>query len=552
MTGANLIIESWVGKALSELQITLPDGRRLRHAIGPTPQTIGREGSCEIAIDDPSASRRHARFSVTQHGVLLEDLGSKNGTLLNDQPCTSKLLRDGDQIQVGASFVVFHESTPSSPGSVVIADDLTQSHSTHYIAREKHLLLSHQRLQMIYELTERLTTLQSQDQLLANAMDIGFETLSFERGAVGVRRRNSRVLDWPVVRHLRGAGGELAISGTLLRRALEHGERAIFTEGDRSTSDPTMSIVQHGIRSAMCVPLIHKDEILGIMYGDRITTSTSYTGEDIDFFAGIAQQVSVGLINVRLVEDQQQMIRLNHDLDLARTIQTGLFPRSLPQRPDLKVAALNDPGQRVSGDYYDVIENDDGRVWMLIADVTGEGIASAMLMANLQAAVRVTIAESDDPAVLLSKWNRLIWRNTDRSKFVTCLVALIDPKARMLHLASAGHFLPVALRGAVTIPEELSAESDIPLGIMEEVAYKTTSIEIGAEPVLFFCYTDGVVEAMSPESQTFGRERLMAALQESTELNPAALIKHVRKQVAAFAGAAGQSDDITMLAVRIE
>ena len=125
-------------------------------------------------------------------------------------------------------------------------------------------------------------------------------------------------------------------------------------------SDPTVSMVQHGIRSAMCVPLMQGKDILGVIYGDRTSTSKVYTDEDIDFFAGIAQQVTIGLINCKLMRDQEQMIRLNHDIDLARRIQKNLFPTDLPNRADLRVAALNEPGARVSGDYYDVIERDDG------------------------------------------------------------------------------------------------------------------------------------------------------------------------------------------------
>ena len=105
------------------------------------------------------------------------------------------------------------------------------------------------------------------------------------------------MLDWPVVRNLRGSEGELTISHTLLNRALQHGERAILADTGAGNTDPTVSMVQHGIRSAMCVPLHHRNDTIGVIYGDRISTSTTYSTEDIDFLAGIAQQVSVGLIN---------------------------------------------------------------------------------------------------------------------------------------------------------------------------------------------------------------------------------------------------------------
>ena len=536
---------------MAELIITLADGRKLRHPLGTLPAVIGRDAGCDIPIDDPSASRRHARFSPTPAGYLVEDLGSKNGTLVNDKPHASHLLKDGDRVLIGSAMALYRESELPSSHSVVITDELPESHATRYVSREQQLLLSQQRLQMIYELSERLTTVQDQNQLLKNAMEITFEMLHFERGAIGIRRRDRRSLDWPVINNLAGAGGELTISRTLLSRALEYGERAIFTDDGTSTTDPTVSMVQHGIRSAMCVPLVHNNETLGVIYGDRITTSASYTDEDMDFLAGIAQQVTIGLVNCRLVEDQREMVRLKHGMDLARTIQTGLFPSCLPNRPGLKIAAVNDPGDRISGDYYDVIELGDGRVWCLIADVTGEGVPAALLMANLQAAVRVTIDQTDDPGALLGQWNNLICRNTDSSKFITCLLALIDLDSRTIRFASAGHCTPFIVRPAGEAVEELASEAGFPLGVVDETGFETATVELGPDPFLFFCYTDGVIEAMNPDGGYFGVDRLREILTELRDQNPQSLVKQVRKHVTRFTAEGKQSDDITLLAAQV-
>ena len=537
---------------MAELVITLTDGRSIRRTLANRPQVAGRDVMCDIYIDDPSTSRRHARFSPTPGGFLVEDLGSKNGTLVNNETCTSRTLRDGDQVLLGSVLAVYSETKSEPKTAVVISEEGTTTRATRYLSRDKQLNLPQQRLQMIYELNERLTTLQSREQLLDTAMDICTEMLHFERGAIGVRRPGERNLEWPVVRNLRGAEGELTISHTLFSRALQHGERAIYTGADAGEIDPTVSMVQHGIRSAMCVPLLHGEETLGVVYGDRLSTSTAYTDEDIDFLAGIAQQVTIGLINCHLVEEQQQMARLQHEINLARTIQTGLFPADLPKRPDLRIAALNEPGQRVSGDYYDVIETDDGRVWCLVADVTGEGPGAALLMANLQATVRVTINDTDDPAELLSRWNRLIYRNTDASKFITCVLALIDPRSHRVDLSLAGHSPPLVVRAGQAAPEPLQAEPTYPLGVVDEAVFSKSTVDLGPDPFLLFCYTDGVIEAMNPEGEMFAAERLIEVLSNRPDLNPQGLVKQVRKSVTNFVAGARQSDDITILAARVD
>ena len=534
---------------MPELVITLSDGRVLRRPLGVKPVVLGRDAGCDIPIDDPSTSRRHARISPSDAGYVVEDLGSKNGTLVNDVTCKPTPLRSGDRVLMGSVLAVYHEEPVSTP-SVVVSDDPGASRATRYAPQEQRLLLSQRRLETLYELSDRLTMLQDRDALLDNAMNICCEMLHFERGAIGIRRRSQRILDWPVVRNLRGTEGELTISRTLLNRALEHGERAIFTAGE-ATSDPTVSMVQHGIRSAMCVPLVHGEATIGVIYGDRTTTSTSYTPEDIDFFAAIARQISIGLINAQLLEDQKQMVALQHDLDLARNIQNGLFPKTLPNTNELRIAALNDPGRRVSGDYYDVIERPDGRVWCFIADVTGEGAPAAIQMANLQAVVRATIDESDDPGKLLYRWNEFISRQTHRSRIITCVLALVDPKARTIAVACAGHWPPLLADETAGQLREVEVDAGFPLGVAPETVYPTKITQLSTTPYLFFCYTDGIIEAWNPTGESFGMDRLRESISQRGDLNPGALVKQIRKQVSAFAAGTEQSDDITMLAVRL-
>lgn len=537
---------------MPELIITQPSGKTTRHPLGEAAQVIGRDATCELPLlDDPAASRRHARFAKSLHGFVVEDLGSKNGTLVNDAPCSSHILKDGDHVVIGSTLAVFRDHGSRAAASVTIAEE-APTRATRYIAREGELNISAQRLKTIYQLSERLTMLQGQDQLLADAMTVCFENLRFERGAIGVRRPGSKAVDWPVVRNLRGAGGELTISRTLLNRSLEHGERAIFTLDDAANADPTVSMVQHGIRSAMCVPIRHREQVLGIIYGDCTGSSIAYSSEDIDFFAGIAQQVSIGLLNSRLLEEQQRNIRLNHDIDMARQIQTGLFPAVLPNRPGLRFAALNEPGQRVSGDYYDVIPLPDGRFWCLIADVTGEGVSAALLMANLQAAVRVTADDADDPGQLLRRWNALVCRNTSNNRFITCTLMLLDPARRMLRCSSAGHFAPLFLRAGSPAPHEPVIEGGMPLGVAEHGDYPCVEIDLGRDPVTFLVYTDGIIEAMNVDQQLFGDAALRTALASRPDLNPQSVIKHVRRSVSDFVGAAKPSDDITLLAASLE
>ena len=375
--------------------------------------------------------------------------------------------------------------------------------ATTFIGDSKALVLSQRRLEILYDLTDRLTRLRDRDDLLEDAMDVCCEMLRFERAAIAVKQPKGNLVDWPVVRNLRGQEGELTVSRTILSRALVQDERVIVNESDQSILDPTVSMVRNNIRSAMCVPLLSGDRNLGVIYGDRVTTGTTYAQDDIDFLAGIARLVTTGLINAQLMEEQKLKIQLENEMGMARQIQTGLFPATLPDRDEVKVAALNHPGFHVSGDYYDVVELDDGRVFFLIADVTGEGVAASLLMANLQAAVRITLPHCTSTGELLTQWNDLICANTDASRFITAIVGILDPSTRALDLGVAGHHMPHIVRPNAPCTN-LSAEPEYPLGVIEEVKFESTQIVRNPGPCTLVTYSDGIIEAMSPTVEVYG------------------------------------------------
>ena len=194
--------------------------------------------------------------------------------------------------------------------------------------------------------------------------------LSVEPSACVPEQR--RGIDWPLVRHARGAEGELQISGSIVARVLDNGERAVILDDQHLAANPTESIISQGIRSALCVPLEYRSKIIGVLYGDCVTAGRIYTPEDVDFLAALARQVSIGIVNARLHKEHQVRVALEREIDLARSIQQNLFPMELPAVDNLRVAAANRPGRYVSGDYYDVIDLGENRFALLVAGCDGQ------------------------------------------------------------------------------------------------------------------------------------------------------------------------------------
>jgi sigma-B regulation protein RsbU (phosphoserine phosphatase) len=238
-------------------------------------------------------------------------------------------------------------------------------------------------------------------------------------------------------------------------------------------------------------------------------------------------------------------------LQWARQIQSHLFPAEPLVEPGLIIDALNDPGQKVSGDYYDYFLRDDGLVAVVIADVAGKGVPASLLMANLQAGVHVMLSEQTDLAFAVCRLNELVCRNVSGGRFITAMIGLLDPSTNRFRYVNAGHLGPYLLHADKRV-EKLTPEPSLPLGIEPGFEYAEGEIKLDAVPVTLFLYTDGIPEAENEAGEQYGEQRLQAALEYNAGHGPAELVTRVRRSIKQFTRNHPQTDDITIVAVRME
>jgi sigma-B regulation protein RsbU (phosphoserine phosphatase) len=260
--------------------------------------------------------------------------------------------------------------------------------------------------------------------------------------------------------------------------------------------------------------------------------------------------LAVGLANTRLIEGNERRRRMEQDLNTARSIQLGLLPRCGIRRSDIIVEGLNEPGAGVSGDYYDFIELPGGCVAVVIADVSGKGIPASLLMASLHGAARTTLPRFDNLAEVVASWNDLICAHTSTDKYITAVVAVVDPSTRRVRYVLAGHEPPYWL-AAGHPPTRLPAPGGYPLGVAPDERYEVFEHHVADSSGTMVFYTDGVSEAFNPEMETFGQRRLEVLLGEKAALAPAELLKACREGIRRFASSAPQSDDITLVAIHL-
>jgi len=239
--------------------------------------------------------------------------------------------------------------------------------------------------------------------------------------------------------------------------------------------------------------------------------------------------------------------KLEYEMNIARRIQTELLPTQFPKPPGWDIFGFSVPAKQVGGDCYDVIELDGGKLAITIGDVSGKGAPAAILMANVQAAVRA-LAESGVPASqLVGRVNTLVHGYTADSVFVTFFYAVLDTRTQQITYVNAGHNPPCVLRAGGT--REYLDKGGLVIGVMPGITYEegTVSLGIGDDLVL---YTDGVTEAMNGSEEMFGEERLEDLLVAHRHRSARDIEEHVYTEIRDFAAGAPQADDLTMVVVK--
>ncbi|HMD39583.1 MAG TPA: SpoIIE family protein phosphatase [Candidatus Acidoferrum sp.] len=231
----------------------------------------------------------------------------------------------------------------------------------------------------------------------------------------------------------------------------------------------------------------------------------------------------------------------------ARAIQQGLLPKTIPQRRACEIAGAWQPAQSVGGDYYDVLAFDDTTLGLCIADVAGKGLPAALLMSNLQAAVRGLASPSLPPDGLCARLNSLVCHNTATDRFITFFYAHLDGPARLLRYTNAGHNAPILLRRDGS-HERLYAGGGV-LGVFPHQVFSTGSAQLAAgDRVLLF--TDGVTEACDPDGEEFGDARLLQLLQQHRASSPTALQEKILAATGEFCRGHWH-DDATLLVLAV-
>lgn len=246
-------------------------------------------------------------------------------------------------------------------------------------------------------------------------------------------------------------------------------------------------------------------------------------------------------------EDERR--RLESELELSQVVQRALLPQRMPNIRGVELAAFSRPSEIIGGDYFDFFQFRDGTHGLVIADVSGHGVAAGMLMSSLQMAIRTMAPEADSPAEVLERINRFYIHNIHFTTFVTVFMACFDPATLTLTYVNAGHNPPAVRRAGNSSITWLRPTAPA-IGLAEEFHARTETIGFSRGDSLLL-YTDGVTEVLNISNEQFGQERLAELVQQYADRSAPDLLQAVRQAVGAFGGSRPLMDDVTMVALKI-
>ena len=303
---------------------------------------------------------------------------------------------------------------------------------------------------------------------------------------------------------------------------------------------------------AIAIPLVSQGELVGVLNLGPRMSQQDYSSDDRSLLNTLASQAAPAVRVAQLVRQQQiearERERIEQELRVARLIQQTLLPKELPALPGWRLAAYYQPARAVGGDFYDFLPFADGRLGIVIGDVTDKGVPAALVMATTRSILRTAAQEgAASPGDVLARANDLLFPDIPPRMFVTCLYGILNPHTGALVYANAGHDLPHQRQegGAV----ELRA-TGMPLGLMPGMSYEERETLLAPGDSILF-YSDGLVEAHNPERDMFGFPRLMMLMSDWTDTTP--LIERMLNELTAFTGAGWeQEDDVTLVSLQRE
>jgi sigma-B regulation protein RsbU (phosphoserine phosphatase) len=407
-------------------------------------------------------------------------------------------------------------------------------------------------LSTINQLAQIISSTMPVNQILGKVVDVSVKAIKAEQGTISLL--DEKQTDDPFKTLIRkvdvsGPQGQYRLDDHLSGWMLKNRKPLMINDLSQDPNFRGYQPVNQDIRSILSVPLMCKGKLIGVVNLFNKKEGVEFTPDDQRLFSIIASQSAQVIENARLYEKEKELQRVEHELQLARDIQEGLIPKTLPETKELDIASYFNPAAQVGGDYFDYFNLGEEQVGIVMADVSGHGASAALVMTMVKGIIHAIAHEFKSPDSLLKELNAIINQIGPREKFVTMTFLLFDMKASRLCFSNAGHnpllFYNQQLRKCEMLPLRGPA-----LGLSKLSVYQQKEVPLQSGDLILI-YTDGVTEAFNEKGEMFEETRLLQAAEAAAAMSAAKIIDQVKNALLKFTNKAPQSDDMAMIAVKV-
>lgn len=301
------------------------------------------------------------------------------------------------------------------------------------------------------------------------------------------------------------------------------------------------------IQTLLSVPMLLKGKMIGLIGVFNKRLEVGFTKDDQRLLSIIAAQSAHVIENARLYKEEQDLLRLQEEMRLAKDIQVNLLPNVAPRVEGYDIAGRSIPAKEVGGDYFDYIQIGENSCALCLGDVSGKGMPAALLMANLQATLRGQISHNIPCNSCIERSNSLLYLSTDPKKFATLFYGILDYTKHELCYCNAGHDNPILF-----VPEKEPQRlgiGGIVLGFVPEFTFSEAKVALKPGSVLVM-YSDGITEAMNEKEEELGEERLITILRQNLAMPAEKIMDNVLEAINKHIGQVPQMDDMTMIVIK--
>ncbi|HXY38825.1 MAG TPA: SpoIIE family protein phosphatase [Vicinamibacteria bacterium] len=536
------------------LLVTPPLGEPFEHLCETDSLVVGRSSKADLVLADRFLSRQHARFFRNGEAWMVEDLGSRNTTLVNGRPLEQPVrLARGDLVKLSETLISVEAfDVQAGPRAAPPAERTTSD--TMVLRSASELLAAAEResagasLRLLNEVHRALAGSLSLPELLELVLDRAFAHLGPEEAVVFLKRPHGG-LELAASRRVPGAKGDELRSRSLEHEVADKCQSALVLDAQTDARFAAAeSILSSGVRSLIAAPLVGPAGSEGMIVLSSRVHLRRFSEHDLELLTALASVAALRIRNLALAEESARRRELEKEMALARQIQLMLLPETLPEIPGYSVFACNDPSRAVSGDLYEFQGRAQGdEQVMVIADVSGKGMSASLLAASFDALLMGPIEVGYPPSRICALVSRRLLQRTPPERYVTAFIAALDPATGRLGYTNAGHNPGLLIRAEGSV-QRLPANG-VPIGLLPGVDYEGADVTL-APADLVLLYTDGITEAQNPAGEEFGLDRLQMVVCQHAREPLVALAVAIEAAVEVFADGTPFGDDRTLLMLR--